>query len=125
MKTAAPTLAGILAIIALAGCGSEETDNQPAKRMVYVDTKTKQPVVHDVVTPVPAENPETGERTLMPGLYCPVCRTWYPVPPPDQINSRPNAGQCPKDKTPLTADGPWPGGETPNGTATENGADGA
>jgi uncharacterized protein YbaR (Trm112 family) len=115
----------VLAGIGLAGCGSEEADTQPAGRMVYVDTKTRQPIVHEIVTPVPALNPETGERTLMPGLYCPACETWYPVPPPDQINSQPNAGQCPKDKTPLTADGPWPGGELPNEALPESGADSA
>lgn len=99
----------------MAGCGSKDADVRPTDRTVYVDTKTKQPVVHQVVTSVPAVNPETGERTLMPGLYCPQCQTWYPVPPPDQINSRPNAGLCPKDKTPLTVDGPWP-----DDTSTKN-----
>lgn len=93
----------------IAGCGSEEIDAHRIDRMVYVDTKTNQPIVHEIVRPVPAVNPETGDRTLMPGLYCPTCKTWYAVPPPDQINSRQNAGQCPKDKTPLIAEGPWPG----------------
>lgn len=98
---------GVLSLI-LAGCSSDEADAVLADRMVYVDTKTGQAVVRDVVSPVPAVNPETNERTLMPGLYCPTCQKWYPVPPPEQINSRPNAGQCPNDRTPLTADGPWP-----------------
>ena len=97
-----------LACASIAGCGSEAVDTHQIDRMVYVDTETNQPVVHEIVTPVPAVNPETGDRTLMPGLYCPACKAWYPVPPPDQINSQPNAGQCPKDKTSLIADGPWP-----------------
>jgi uncharacterized protein YbaR (Trm112 family) len=115
--------AGVLAVIGLAGCGVDNAEQQSANRMVYVDTKTKQPVVHEIITPVPAVNPATGERTLMPGLYCSTCQTWYPVPPPDQINSRPNAGQCPKDKTPLTTDGPWPDGESPTGSSLVGGAE--
>lgn len=98
--------------VSMAGCGSEDTNTRPLDRMVYVDTETRQPMVHEIVNPVPAINPETGKRTLMPGLYCPTCKTWYPVPAADQINTRPNAGQCPKDKTALIADGPWPDEDT-------------
>lgn len=97
-------LAGLL----LTGCSSDDSDTGQPQRMVYVDTKTGQAIVQEVVSPVPAVNAATGERTLMPGLYCPACQKWYPVPPPEQINSSPNAGQCPKDKSPLTAEGPWP-----------------
>jgi len=92
----------------VAGCGSSETDSDVVNKMVYVDTETMAAIVLPVYESLPATNSETGERTLMPGLYCPECRTWYPVPAPDQINRRPDAALCPKTRTPLIADGPWP-----------------
>lgn len=76
--------------------------------MVYVDTATMQPLVHDVATSFPAVHPTTGKPTLRPALYCAKCKKWYPAPAVDQVNRIPGAGQCPQDKTPLTADGPWP-----------------
>ena len=92
------------------GCGTAETGDEPVRRMVYVDTETMTPLVQAVSESLPAVNPKTGKRTLMAGLYCAECQTWYPVPPPDQINRRPNAALCPKTRTPLTLDGPWPDG---------------
>ena len=94
----------------LAGCGGTASDATTPKKMVYVDTATMQPLVHDVVTSFPAAHPTTGKLTLRPALYCPTCQKWYPVPPPDEINRAPGGGKCPKDKTTLIADGPWPNG---------------
>ena len=82
-------------------------DLTPGK-MVFVDTKTMAPVVRSVADSLPAANPATGKRTLMPGLYCSTCQKWYPVPPPDEINRRPNAALCPETQEPLISDGPWP-----------------
>ncbi|MBC7821434.1 MAG: hypothetical protein IAG10_31490 [Planctomycetaceae bacterium] len=97
----------------LAGCG-ESTPVEPARnQMVYFDTATKKPLVHDVEISFPAKHPTTGKPTLRPALYCPTCQQWYPVPPPDQINRIPGAGRCSKDKTLLTADGPQPTETTP------------
>lgn len=100
----------------LAGCGGGSTpsNSNPPSRMVYVDTATMQPLVHDVATSFPATHPKTGQPTLRPALYCPTCQKWYPAPDIDQVNRQPGAGQCPKDKTPLTADGPWPDRYTPS-----------
>ena len=93
----------------LSGCGGSPSPNESRTgRMVYVDTATMQPLVHDVVTSFPAVHPQTGKPTLRPALYCPTCKKWYPAPDVDQVNRVPGAGQCPKDKTALTADGPWP-----------------
>lgn len=103
----------VLAFGVLAGCG-ESTPVEPArKQMVYVDTATMKPMVHDVATSFPAVHPTTGKPTLRPALYCPTCQKWHPVPPPDQINRVRGAGQCSKDQTPLIADGPWPSDPTP------------
>lgn len=97
----------LTALCSWLGCGTEPENPQP-QQMVFVDTKTQIAVVGPVTDQFPALNTETGKRTLMPGLYCPKCEKWYPVPSPDQINHRPDGGLCPKTKTPLIADGPWP-----------------
>ncbi len=103
----------------LAGCGSS-TPVQPesTKRMVYVDTATMKPLVHEVAATFPAAHPQTGQRTLRPALYCSKCQAWYPVPDWERINRTPGAGLCPKDKGPLTFDGPWPDGTHPTATGT-------
>jgi hypothetical protein len=93
----------------LLGCGgSEEVATTESQRAVYVDIKTLQAVIGDVVKEPPAVNPATGQRTLMPALYCPKCLRWHPLPPLDQINRTPNATKCSKTGATLTADGPWP-----------------
>lgn len=94
--------------VGVLGCGSAEPVNETHEKMVLVDTKTMNSVVQPFADSFPAINPQTGDRTLMPGLYCPVCKSWYPVPTADQINRRPDAALCPKTRTPLIADGPWP-----------------
>lgn len=107
-KSLAAVKSLLLAVFCLSpGCGSGTEQTQP-QQMVFVDTKTQIAVVGPVTDQFPALNKETGKRTLMPGLYCPKCEKWYPVPSPDQINHRPDGGLCPKTKTPLIADGPMP-----------------
>ncbi len=90
------------------GCGGKETATEKTGQSVYVDSKTMQAVVGDMVAETPAVNPTTGERTLMPAMYCSSCQRWHPVPPPDQINRVPGATKCRKTGTTLTANGPWP-----------------
>lgn len=95
--------------LAITGCGSANSSSEPSpKRMVYVDTATMRPLVHDVAASFPAIHPKTGKPTLRPALYCPSCKKWYAAPDIDQVNRVPGAGQCRQDKTPLTAEGPWP-----------------
>lgn len=103
----------ILAIAAtVAGCDSApQTGDPPQGLMVFVDLKTKEPVIDLATTDVPAVNPDTGERTLMPGLYCTECQRWHPTPAYDKLQRSPGAGRCPTDGAPLTSDGPWPTGE--------------
>lgn len=106
--TAQCRLRSIVVCLVLAGCGGSSSTNPPADRMVYVDTVTMQPFVHDVAKSFPAINPKTGKTTLHPALYCSACKKWYPAPDIDQVNRVPGSGLCPKDKTPLAGDGPWP-----------------
>lgn len=99
----------ILFGIWLAGCGDSAAKTAVSTgRMVYVDTATMQPLVHDVSASFPVVHPKTGKPTLRPALYCPACKKWSPAPDLDQINRVPGSGLCPKDNTPLTAEGPWP-----------------
>ncbi|MBI1313703.1 hypothetical protein GC176_20615 [bacterium] len=100
-----------LLIVAVAGCGSTEPDTTQIDNAVFVDTVTQTAMVLPVSDTVPAINPHTGKRTLMPALFCPDCQKWYPVPAPEQINRQPDAARCPRTETPLIADGPWPGEE--------------
>jgi len=91
------------------GCGSNSTTvDRDAGQMVYVDTTTDEAVVADVSSEYPVLNPQTGKKTLKPGLYCWECKKWYPVPPLDQINRIPNGAICPKTGRPLSSEGPWP-----------------
>jgi hypothetical protein len=95
---------------AAAGCQSKPAaETTPPAQSVYVDTRTGQVVRAEHSAALPAVNPGTGKRTLMPGLYCAECRKWYPAPPLEVRQRTPNAGQCPRHGTALTADGPLPG----------------
>ena len=95
---------------AAAGCQSKPAaETTPPAHSVYVDTRTGQVVRAEHSVTLPAVNPGTGQRTLMPGLYCAECRKWYPAPPLEVRQRTPNAGQCPRHGTALTADGPLPG----------------
>ncbi len=105
-------LVTVIICVGSLGCGSDQPVNEPVERMVFVDTETMNAVVQPVSKTLPAVNPQTGQRTLMPGLYCPDCSTWHPVPAPDQINRRPDTALCPKTRIPLIADGPWPNEDT-------------
>ncbi len=99
----------LLMCVFICGCQREPTvADDRAGQMVYVDLKTKQPVIAAAVDEAPAIHPATGGRTLMPALYCPTCQRWYPSPPLDQLQRKSGAAICPKDKTPLTTEGPWP-----------------
>ena len=112
----------IFGSVILLGCGaSDSTEATPLGRAVYVDTRTRETFVCPVAEVLPAVNPSTKRRTLMPGLYCTTCRRWYPVPPADQINRAPGAALCPETGNALTTDGPWP--EAPiNSVETEDGS---
>lgn len=102
---------GAVLIAAIAGCGSGVPGPTTGNNAVFVDTVTLTAMVLPVSGALPEIHPETGKRTLMPGLFCPECQKWYPVPAPEQINRQPDAARCPRTRTPLIADGPWPGEE--------------
>jgi hypothetical protein len=100
----------LAAAVCAAGCPSEpkpSAENSPD--VVYVDTQSGAVVRGEPSAALPAVNPRTGRRTLMPGLYCAECRKWYPAPPLEVRHRAPAAGKCPRHGTALTPDGPLPG----------------
>lgn len=52
----------------------------------------------------PETNPETGEQTLVPAMYCKECIAWKPVGSLELLQSRGAARNCPIHKTPLLVD---------------------
>ena len=103
---------GVLICSRFAGCSdAPKAPDETASRMVYVDLKTRSPLVQPSTDEVPAVHPETGQRTLMPGLYCSSCERWHPAPAFETLQRTPGAARCPKTGTPLTLDGPWPQGD--------------
>ena len=113
------TILPILWTTTFAGCdGAKAPADSNEERMVYVDTETRQAYV-GYRTDTPAINPQTGNPTLMPGLYCRRCKAWHAVPPLDQIHQIPNARQCVKTRVPLLAEGPWPTDEIKLGIASD------
>lgn len=98
----------VLAAVALfGGCRAEPAPETGAPtEMVFVDSQTKKVVLAEPTDELPALNPETGRRTLMPGLYCSHCRTWHPAPPVEVQQRNPKSRLCPKDGKPLSTNGP-------------------
>ncbi len=63
--------------------------------------------------PTPAVHPQTGQATLMPGLYDPVKQVWVTGPPLEvqqRAASKPNAAP---GKSRLLREGPLPENATP------------
>lgn len=90
----------------LPGCSEANvSDAFPKQEIVYVCTETGK-IVRGPAQATPAVNPDTGKKTLMPGLYCKTCDKWYPSPPLDVAQRNPTSRLCPKHRTPLEADGP-------------------
>jgi hypothetical protein len=71
----------------------------------YICRETKQ-VVLAPLAPVPVVNSQTGRATLFRALYCPDCKKWHAVPPPDVFPGNPLTYPCPKHRHVMTTDGP-------------------
>jgi len=92
-----------------AGCGSQSSSNTGQRtKTVYIDTRSGKTVIAEPSEKLPAVNPNTGKRTLMPALYCPQCDTWYAAPPVEVQQRNPDSRRCPKHGTPLSTEGPVP-----------------
>lgn len=90
----------LLASLMLAGCSDGGSGGAGVEPMVYVDTESGK-VVQAPPKPTPAVNPDTGKKTLMPGLYCAQCRKWYASAPLEIAQRNPSSRMCPKHRTPM------------------------
>ena len=103
---AALCLSSLLAYLLLFGGASVVPDDQ-LQEIVYVDTES------GVAFLLRARNsleshPETGETTLIPGMYCAQCQSWKPVGPLEILQTSRTMHRCPVHKTILLRDGPLP-----------------
>lgn len=106
MKAEIRSAAFVVVLTILGGCGRVEDNSSQRVTSVYVDRETLQAMELARTEEAPAVNPQTGRRTLMPGLYCPQCKAWRPSPPLEVLQRDPQAHRCPKCQSPLTTDGP-------------------
>lgn len=100
-------LAGGLLVVPC-GCADDAPRIRAPAGVVFVDLETKQPVVAPRTSDVPAPHPETGRRTLMPGLYCERCKAWHAAPPLEELQRNSEARTCSVCGGPQAADGPVP-----------------
>ena len=91
----------------LLGCGSTKISEKDLQEIVYVDRQSGKAYLMKAKQSVEV-NPETGEATLIPGMYCDQCKAWKPVAPLDQMQSSRLSKKCPIHKTVLLPDGPMP-----------------
>lgn len=99
-------------LLLLSGCGNAPRPTGIAEEQwVFVDTATRKTFLGQPTAELPAIHPETGKRTLMPGLYCPRCQEWYPAPPLEVRQRNPESLRCPKSGDLMTAEGPVPTAE--------------
>ncbi len=110
-------LMGLVALLALATCGwtvyrqvqtppVSVTIGEEPEDVTYLCTETGE-VTRGEWQPMPAVNPKTGRRTLVQGLYCSQCQSWYPAPPAEMANQSPRGPTCPKDGSSLTVEEPF------------------
>jgi hypothetical protein len=104
--TARMLVCGLLAVPS--GCADDGASMTAPAEVVFVDLETKQPVLAPPAGDVPAPHPETGRRTLMPGLYCAHCQAWHAAPPLEELQRNPEARKCPVCGGAQTAEGPVP-----------------
>ena len=87
--------------------GSTTVPDELLQEIVYVD-KDSGDVFLLRARSSPEIHPETGEPTLIPGMYCEKCRTWKPVGPMEMLQSSKVTRVCPIHKIPLSLEGPLP-----------------
>lgn len=85
------------------GCGS--SSQPPPVEAVFVCTESFE-VFRIPSQPSPAVNPNTGQATLVQGLYCGQCQKWYPAPPLEAVGGNAGAITCPVHRSPLSSVGP-------------------
>ena len=97
---------GLLLYPVLVGGTSSIPDDQ-LQEIVYVDRDTGETFLLRARSS-PETHPETGDPTLIPGMYCEKCRAWKPVGPFELLQTSRIVHKCPIHKTPLLREGPLP-----------------
>ena len=88
--------------------GSSKTvPDELLQEIVYVD-KESGDVFLLPARSSPEVHPETGEPTLIPGMYCEKCNAWKPVGPMEMLQTSRVPLVCPLHKTPMSIEGPLP-----------------
>jgi hypothetical protein len=103
---AAAIVCGWLLYPVLVG-GSSVVREEELQEIVYVDSESGEAFLLRARTS-PEYHPETGEPTLIPGMYCEKCQKWKPVGPIEMLQTNNGQRRCPIHKTPLLRDGPLP-----------------
>ena len=104
---AAAILLIAIAVFPLLVRGKTSVPDSQLQLMVYVDEKTEQPFLLRARSS--RENhPETGERTLVPSLYCEKCKAWKPIGSMESLQNGRSARKCPIHKVDLVREGPLP-----------------
>ncbi|WP_437203607.1 hypothetical protein [Planctomicrobium sp. SH664] len=113
MTANSPVRCVLLILLAMAGCQGGTPVDTGEPPLVLVDNKTGEVFVAQQLPAIPAPHPQSGTKTLMPGMYCSRCRVWHVVPPVEVRQHHPEAARCPKSKTPLAMTGPVPDSAQP------------
>jgi hypothetical protein len=103
---AAIMISGLLLYPVLVG-GSSTVPDEQLQEIVYVDRETGEAFLLRARSS-PEYHPETGDPTLIPGMYCEKCRAWKPVGPLEVLQASRVPHKCPIHKTPLLREGPLP-----------------
>jgi hypothetical protein len=99
--------AGWMLYPVLAGDGTTSARESDLQEVVYICQESGETFLLRAKS-ASEKHPKTGRPTLMPGLYCEKCGTWRASPPLDVLQQSPSARLCPKDRSPMTTQGPRP-----------------
>lgn len=99
-------ISGLLLYPVLVG-GTTSVPDEQLQEIVYVDRDTGETFLLRARSS-PETHPETGEPTLVPGMYCEKCRAWKPVGPLEMLQTTRIVPKCPIHKSALLRDGPLP-----------------
>ena len=103
---AAIAVAGALVYPLLFG-GSSGVPDEQLQEIVYVDRESGETFLLRARLS-PEYHPETGEPTLIPGMYCEKCRAWKAAGPLEMLQTSRIQPKCSVHKTPLLREGPLP-----------------
>ena len=99
-------VSGLLLYPILVG-GSSAVPDKLLQEIVYVDRESGEVFLLRARSS-PEFHPETGEQTLIPGMYCEKCKAWKAVGPLETLQSSKVPHKCRIHKIPLVKDGPIP-----------------